>query len=81
MIVGIPKETDPGEKRAAVVPADVKKFVRLGATINVEAGLGEKAGFSDEEYREAGSTVLDIAMNYLRLLISSYASENQILTK
>ena len=57
MIVGIPKETDLGEKRTAVVPADVKKFVRLGADVKVEAGLGANAGFSDQEYTDAGASV------------------------
>ncbi len=59
MIVGIPKETDSGEKRAAVVPADVAKLVRLGADVNVEQGLGTKAGFDDQEYSEAGASLLE----------------------
>ncbi len=59
MIVGIPKETDSGEKRAAVVPADVAKLVRLGAEVNVEQGLGTKAGFNDQEYAEAGASLLE----------------------
>ncbi|HSG89404.1 MAG TPA: Re/Si-specific NAD(P)(+) transhydrogenase subunit alpha [Pseudomonadales bacterium] len=57
MLIGVPKETAPGELRAALVPASVKKLANLGLEIAVEAGLGEHGGFSDEEYREAGATV------------------------
>lgn len=55
MRIAIPRETEPGEKRAALVPDSVKKLVRLGAEVQVEQGLGTAAGFSDEEYAEAGA--------------------------
>ena len=57
MLIGVPKETTPGELRAALVPASVKKLVGLGLDIAVEAGLGEGAGFSDAEYTDAGARV------------------------
>ncbi len=57
MLIGVPKELNSTEKRAAVVPADVKKLVRLGAEVLLEENLGEKAGFSDEEYKEAGAKI------------------------
>ncbi|NNC55890.1 MAG: NAD(P) transhydrogenase subunit alpha, partial [Pseudomonadales bacterium] len=58
MRIAIPRETESGEKRAALVPDSVKKLVRLGAEVQIEQGLGAAAGFSDEEYGEAGAQVL-----------------------
>ncbi len=57
MQIGVPKELSESEKRASLVPSDVKKLVRLGADILLEKGLGEKAGFSDSEYEDAGATI------------------------
>ena len=57
MLIGVPQETTPGEMRAALVPASVKKLVNLGLEVVVAAGVGEHAGFSDAEYVEAGARV------------------------
>ena len=59
MLIAIPKETACGEKRAALIPASVKKLVQLGAQVSVESGLGAAAGFSDEEYQAAGASLVD----------------------
>lgn len=58
MLLGIPKETHPGENRTAVTPETAKKLCRLGADLQIEAGVGEGAGFQDAEYSEAGATVV-----------------------
>ena len=57
MHIGVLKETHPGENRVALIPDTVKKLVKLGAEISVEAALGEGAGFADEDYAGAGATV------------------------
>ncbi|MDZ7783164.1 MAG: Re/Si-specific NAD(P)(+) transhydrogenase subunit alpha [Halioglobus sp.] len=57
MRIAIPRETHPGENRIPIVPADAKKLVHLGAEVIVEAGMGHDAGFSDEEFTEAGATL------------------------
>ena len=57
MQIAIPRETDSGELRAPLIPDAVKKLIRTGASITVEAGVGEGAGYSDQEYTEAGATV------------------------
>lgn len=57
MLIGVPKETWPGEARAALVPASVKKLVNLGLEVAVESGLGLLSGYSDEEYTDAGARV------------------------
>src|SRR3954468_4056657 len=58
MRLGVPKETDPGERRVALVPETVG---RLGDGIEaiVETGAGDAAGFGDDAYREAGATIGD----------------------
>lgn len=57
MLIGVPKETIAGELRAPLVPASVKKLVKLGLEVAVEASMGEAAGFSDEAYVEAGARI------------------------
>jgi NAD(P) transhydrogenase subunit alpha len=55
MQVGIPKETFPGERRVALVPADVAKLAKAGIGVTVEPGAGLAAGFSDKAYEEKGA--------------------------
>jgi NAD(P) transhydrogenase subunit alpha len=57
MLIGVPKETIAGELRAPLVPASVKKLVKLGLEVSVEASMGEAAGFADEAYVEAGARI------------------------
>ena len=62
MRIAVPRETWPGESRAALVPGSVKKLVALGFDVMVEAGLGLAAGVVDDDYAEAGADVVsDIA--------------------
>ena len=62
MRIAVPRETWPGESRAALVPGSVSKLVALGFDVMVEAGLGLAAGVSDEDYSTAGADVVsDIA--------------------
>jgi NAD(P) transhydrogenase subunit alpha len=57
VIVAIPKEIAPDERRVAIVPQAVKALEGAGLEVIVEAGAGESAGFSDEEYKEAGASI------------------------
>ena len=57
MLIGVPKETIAGELRAPLVPASVKKLVKLGLEVAVEASMGEAAGFADAAYVEAGARI------------------------
>ncbi len=57
MQIGVLKETHPGENRVAVIPDTVKKLVKLGAELTVEAALGQGSGFADEAYAGAGATL------------------------
>jgi len=57
MKISVPRETHPGESRAPLTPDAVAKLVKLGAQVEVEAGLGTAAGFADEAYTKAGATI------------------------
>ena len=57
MRIAIPKETHPGENRVPIIPDHAKKLVRLGAKVMIESGMGNPAGFADQEYVDAGATV------------------------
>jgi NAD(P) transhydrogenase subunit alpha len=57
MKVAVLKETFPGERRVALVPAALAPLAKAGVTVLVEAGAGSAAGFSDDDYRAAGGTV------------------------
>jgi NAD(P) transhydrogenase subunit alpha len=61
MLIGVPKETAPGEKRVATVPDVVEKLVKLGFAVAVESGAGDAANFADETYSAAGATVVPTA--------------------
>ncbi|MCK6483489.1 MAG: Re/Si-specific NAD(P)(+) transhydrogenase subunit alpha [Phycisphaerae bacterium] len=55
MIIGVPRETCPGERRVALVPAVLAPLKKLGAEAVIERGAGLEAGFTDEEYHEKGA--------------------------
>lgn len=55
MIAGVPKETYPGEKRVAVIPAVLPQLAKLGLEVVLETGAGDAAGFPDDDYREKGA--------------------------
>jgi NAD(P) transhydrogenase subunit alpha len=57
MIVGVPKEVVPGERRVALVPELVAKLLKAGLEIHVQTGAGAAAGFLDASYREQGARV------------------------
>ena len=62
MRIAVPRETWPGELRAALVPSSVKKLVGLGFDVMVETGLGTASGLPDADYQAAGADVVrDIA--------------------
>jgi proton-translocating NAD(P)+ transhydrogenase subunit alpha len=58
MIVGVPKESFPGERRVALVPLVVPTLTKAGLEVVVEAGAGVEAGYSDGSYVEKGAKVL-----------------------
>ena len=57
MIVGIPRETFPGERRVALVPAALPALTGAALQILVEAGAGAAAGFADSAYADRGARI------------------------
>jgi len=57
LIVGVPKESWPGERRVALVPDAVKILAKAGIEVAIEAGAGGAAGFDDDSFARAGATL------------------------
>ncbi|NDD27809.1 MAG: Re/Si-specific NAD(P)(+) transhydrogenase subunit alpha [Proteobacteria bacterium] len=55
MIIGVPKESAPGETRVALVPETVGKWVKGGAEVVIESGAGVAAGCPDDTYTAVGA--------------------------
>jgi len=58
VIVGVPKESYPGEQRVALVPAAVPNLTKAGLEVVIEAGAGEQAGYPDAVYVDKGAKIL-----------------------
>ncbi len=57
MIVGVPKETFPGERRVALVPSVIPNLAKAGLEVFVEQGAGVEAGYPDAHYVEKGGKI------------------------
>ena len=58
MIVGVPRETFPGERRVALVPAVLPNLTKAGLQVVVEAGAGFAAGYPDADYVAKGAKIV-----------------------
>ena len=61
MVLAVPKESWPGERRVAATPETVTRLVGMGFEVRVEAEAGLKAAFADEDYVKAGATWSPVA--------------------
>ncbi|WP_282181732.1 alanine dehydrogenase [Aliiroseovarius marinus] len=61
MLIGCPKEIKPQEFRVGLTPAAAGEAIGRGHSVIVETNAGMGAGFSDDDYRAVGATVLDTA--------------------
>jgi NAD(P) transhydrogenase subunit alpha len=59
LVIGVPGETFPGERRVALVPATVRLLTKAGLTVSIQTGAGLQAGFPDAEYTAAGATLVE----------------------
>jgi NAD(P) transhydrogenase subunit alpha len=57
MIVGVPRETYPGERRVALVPAVLANLAKAGMQVLVETGAGAAAGYPDSDYADKGAKI------------------------
>ena len=58
MIVGVPRESFPGERRVALVPAAIPNLTKAGLQVVVEAGAGVAAGYPDADYVAKGAKIV-----------------------
>lgn len=58
MIIGVPKEVLSGENRVAAVPDVVSKFIKRGFEVLIESGAGSNAGYTDDQYENAGAKIV-----------------------
>ncbi len=58
MIIGVPKESFPGERRVAMVPASVPALLKAKCEVVVETGAGITAGYMDKAYAEKGAKLV-----------------------
>jgi NAD(P) transhydrogenase subunit alpha len=58
MIVGVPREIYPGERRVALVPSVIPSLVKAGLAVIVEAGAGLEAGYPDADYTAKGGSIV-----------------------
>ncbi len=67
MLIGVPTEIVPGERRVALVPETVARLIKEGHTLLVQRGAGTAASFVDDDYVAAGATLApDAADVYAR---------------
>ena len=58
MIIGVPRETYPGERRVALVPLVIPNLIKAGFEVTVETNAGLQAGYPDAQYVEKGAGIV-----------------------
>jgi NAD(P) transhydrogenase subunit alpha len=57
MIIAIPAEVFPGERRVALVPESAQRLLAKGVTLRIQSGAGQGAWFADDDYRRVGAGI------------------------
>jgi H+-translocating NAD(P) transhydrogenase subunit alpha len=57
VIIGVPRESYPGERRVALVPMVIPNLLKAGFEVAIEAGAGYQAGYPDGQYLEKGARI------------------------
>jgi H+-translocating NAD(P) transhydrogenase subunit alpha len=58
VIIGVPRESFPGERRVAMVPGVVPSLTKAGFQVAIEAGAGVGAGYPDADYVAKGASIV-----------------------
>lgn len=58
MIIGVPKESYPGERRVALVPVVLPTLIKAGFEVVIQAGAGVEAGYPDSHYSDKGARIV-----------------------
>src|SRR5437899_6990316 len=59
VIIGVPKETYPGERRVALVPMVLPILAKAGFEVLIQSNAGLQAGYPDSQYAEKGAQIVD----------------------
>jgi alanine dehydrogenase len=59
--VGVPKEVKPQEDRVSLTPSAVRVLTEKGVKVVVQSNAGEKSGYSDNDYSDAGAVIVETA--------------------
>ena len=80
MRIGIPKETNAGERRVAMVPDVARKLTSAGHTVLVESGAGDQAAIPDSRLTDAGAEIVDAGQVWSADVVAKVAppSEQEI---
>jgi alanine dehydrogenase len=85
MEIGVPKETKDQEFRVGLSPSSIRVLCEAGHKVFVETHAGTGAGFTDEDYEQAGGKVVQAAEAWDRELVvkvkEPLKSEYQFLQK
>ena len=63
MIIGLPKEIKNNEYRVGLTPSNVSDYVHAGHSVLVQTGAGLGSGYTDQEYLDAGATIVPDAQS------------------
>ncbi|MCB9229714.1 MAG: alanine dehydrogenase [Deltaproteobacteria bacterium] len=58
MLIGVPGEVKIKEHRVSMVPGGVRQLVHAGHRVLIQAGAGNGAGICDQDYQEAGASIV-----------------------
>ena len=58
MKIAVPRETAPGETRVALTPQAIGQLIGDDVQVIVQAGAGEGSFISDQQFTEAGASVV-----------------------
>jgi NAD(P) transhydrogenase subunit alpha len=73
--VGVVRESEPGERRVALVPKLVERLVKRGLRVVVESGAGAGARIADEAFEHAGAVIGDAWHAGIVLKVAAPAGE------
>jgi NAD(P) transhydrogenase subunit alpha len=57
VIIGVPKEIYPGDRRVAIVPAVLPTLIKAGFEVHIQPGAGSEAGYPDSQYVDKGGKI------------------------
>ena len=69
VVIGVARETASGERRVALTPETCSKLIKAGASVQIESGIGNGAGFPDDAYTLAGAQLVEDAMADANLVL------------